>query len=178
MEIIIALAFADVLVVVLVCKSYTASRQRYYAKSVQQAKDRLLFIQLLVELVYTYKHDSKKMLEKVTRQMTIERFINCHLIEEDCSGHIPQDLKVREKDRLLYKLYQEGFSVQALCLLFRLNNINSVYVKCHRINKRLKMGMAEIIDDDEAENTGNPDFRDENASDSAERQKRHSLPTP
>lgn len=36
-----------------------------------------------------------------------------------------------------------GFSARELCVIFALNNTNTVYVKCHQLNKKLNKEVVE-----------------------------------
>lgn len=58
-----------------------------------------------------------------------------HVVDNNCGHFFPSQTKVSTNDQLLYMLHKEGFTPRELCIIFELNNINSVYVKCHRINK-------------------------------------------
>lgn len=103
-----------------------------------QAADRLQYIRTLIEIVYIYKHDTQLMLKHLQAEMTIKRLLNSHVVADKCDERYPGGIKCTKKDKLLYMLYQEGFSTKELCVLFELNNLNSVYVKCCRMNKKMK----------------------------------------
>lgn len=101
------------------------------------AANRLRYIQILIEVVYTYKNQPSHMREHLLQEMTINKMLNYHIVDNCCNRIFAPDLKCTERDKLLYMLHKEGFSARELCIIFQLNNINSVYVKRHRINKLL-----------------------------------------
>ena len=58
-------------------------------------------------------------------------------IEDRCDELFDPKLKINKNDLLMYQLYEEGFSPKELCVLFGLNNLNSFYIKHHRIKQKL-----------------------------------------
>lgn len=147
MEFIITLIFLDLIVVVLVCRFHFATQKRHFRRIESRARDRLLYIQSLIDLIYTYKHNPVLLESHLTQQVSIKKILSHHVIDDECEKYIPKDLKILKTDMLLYTLYQEGFSYRELCVIFELNNLNSVYVKYHRINKKLTQ--QELKDKDE-----------------------------
>ena len=101
------------------------------------AANRLRYIQDLIEVVYTYQHQPSHMQQHLRQEMTIKKLLNYHIIDNRCERIFSPGIKSTERDKLLYMLHKDGFSARELCILFELNNVNSVYVKCHRINKQL-----------------------------------------
>lgn len=95
------------------------------------------YIEMLIETVYTHKHDPKHLLEHLCEEMTVKKLLCYHIVAEDLDRLFPPDFNANKNDMLIYKLSEEGFSVKELCLLFGLNNLNTVYVKCSRIKKKL-----------------------------------------
>lgn len=67
--------------------------------------------------------------------MAIKKLMAYHVVDNHCGHFFTSRTKVSTNDQLLYMLHKEGFTPRELCIIFELNNINSVYVKCHRINK-------------------------------------------
>lgn len=99
-------------------------------------RDNLRYICILIETVYTYKNNPQQLRDHLLQEMTIKKLLCYHIVEED-ESLFPPDMKCTQKDKLLYKLHLEGFTSKELCILFELNNLNTVYVKCHRVNKKL-----------------------------------------
>lgn len=102
-----------------------------------RAADRLRYIQTLMETGYKYKHAPSHMAEHLYSEMGIEKILSYHIVDDDCDKTFPIDCKCRRSDKLLYILYENGFSARELCVIFALNNMNAVYVKYNRLNKKL-----------------------------------------
>lgn len=124
-------------------------KNKEYAKYKTLSSDCIRYIEMLIETVYTYKHQPQHLCDHLIQ--TIKKLLSYHIIDEDCSHLFPSDLKCRKNDMLLYKLHMMGFTAKELCLLFELNNINSVYVKCHRIKKKLNSD-RNLHDDEDSKN--------------------------
>ena len=77
------------------------------------------------------------MRKHLQKEMAIKKLMACHVVDNHCGHFFTSRTKVSTNDQLLYMLHKEGFTPRELCIIFELNNINSVYVKCHRINKKL-----------------------------------------
>lgn len=103
----------------------------------RKAEDSRRYVGMLLETVYTHKHRPQHLLEHLLEEMTADKLLCYHLITDDFRGIFPEDFNANKRDMLLYKLSLEGFTPKQLCLMFQLNNLNSVYVKCCRINKKL-----------------------------------------
>ena len=123
-----------VLISILIYMAYTTFK--YISKLKLKIRDNCLYVCILIETVYTYKNSPQLLRDRLLQEMTIKKLLCYHLVEDD-ENFFPSDLKCTKRDKLLYKLHLEGFTYKELCILFELNNLNSVYVKCHRINKKL-----------------------------------------
>lgn len=103
----------------------------------QRVDDSRRYVGMLLETVYTHKHRPQHLLEHLLDEMTVDKLLCYHLVSDDFSNLFPRRFSSNKRDMLIYKLSLEGFTPKQLCLLFQLNNLNSVYVKCCRINKKL-----------------------------------------
>lgn len=114
-----------------------AQGKAFLASLKQRVDDSRRYVGMLLETVYTHKHRPHHLLEHLLEEMTVDKLLCYHLITDDFRGIFPEDFNASKRDMLLYKLSLEGFTPKQLCLLFGLNNMNAVYVKCCRINKKL-----------------------------------------
>lgn len=136
MLVILAILLIDQLVILpLLC--HLLRRNRLLSGYRSRCEDSRRYIGMLIETLYLYKHNPHRLYEHLTQQMTANTLLNHHIIDEDFTELFPSDFKARPNDMLLYKLHREGFTPRVLCVLFGLNNINSVYVKCHRIKRKI-----------------------------------------
>lgn len=133
MEFIITILVMDIFIVLLI---YRRLRNRFHAATLQ-AKSRLNYIRILADTVYTYSHRPELLQKQLQKELSIKKLMAYHVIEGRCDRFFSSTIKVNRKDQLLYMLYKEGFTPRELCVIFELNNLNSVYVKCHRIKKKL-----------------------------------------
>lgn len=108
-----------------------------YKEMKRIAESRILYIHILLETIYTYNHDPKLLQKHLQCEMTVKKLLGYGTIEDRCDELFDPKLKINKNDLLMYQLYEEGFSPKELCVLFGLNNLNSFYVKHHRINKKL-----------------------------------------
>ena len=69
--------------------------------------------------------------------MTVDVLMAYHVVTPSDNTKYDK-MNCRQADKLLCKLSDMGFTPRELCMLFSLNNINSVYVKISRMNKKLK----------------------------------------
>ena len=120
---------------------------KYRYKEVKRiAESRILHIHILLETIYTYNHDPELLQKHLQREMTINKLLGYGTIEDRSHELFDPKLRINKNDLLMYQLYEEGFSPKELCVLFGLNNLNSFYVKHHRINKKLGKIPAEKPD--------------------------------
>ena len=142
MEFIITILVMDIFIVLIIYR-----RLRHHIQYVSgQAKARLNYIRILIDTVYTYSHQPELLQKHLQKEMSIKKLLAYHVIDNRCDRLFSARMKVNSNDQLLYMLHKEGFSLRELCVIFELNNLNSVYVKCHRINKKLHAGdMQEVL---------------------------------
>ena len=122
-------------------------RLRHHIQYVSgQAKARLNYIRILIDTVYTYSHQPELLQKHLQKEMSIKKLLAYHVIDNRCDRLFSARVKVNSNDQLLYMLHKEGFSPRELCVILELYTLNSVYVKCHRINKKLHAGdMQEVL---------------------------------
>ena len=109
----------------------------HFRNTSKLATARLNYIRILIDTVYTYYHHPELMRKHLQKEMAIKKLMAYHVVDNHCGYFFTSRTKVSTNDQLLYMLHKEGFTPRELCIIFELNNINSVYVKCHRINKKL-----------------------------------------
>lgn len=142
MEFIITILVMDIFIVLIIYR-----RLRHHIQYVSgQAKARLNYIRILIDTVYTYSHQPELLQKHLQKEMSIKKLLAYHVIDNRCDRLFSARMKVNSNDQLLYMLHKEGFSPRELCIIFELNNLNSLFFKCHRINKKLHAGdMQEVL---------------------------------
>lgn len=103
----------------------------------EQAESRLRYIRSLLDMVYTYQRKPEQLLVHLREEMSVNKLLSYHIIEDRCNEVFDPALKIGKKDQILYLLLEEGFTSRELCVMLELNNLNSVYVKYHRVRKKL-----------------------------------------
>lgn len=127
----------DVLVVCLFFHLQTLKHKREKERLKEQAESRLLYIRSLSDILYTYQRKPEQLCERLYEEMAVNKLLSYRVIEDRSDEQFDPALKLNKKDRLLYLLVEDGFTPRELCVLMELNNMNSVYVKYHRIRKKL-----------------------------------------
>jgi len=113
--------------------------QKHYSNKLRnEAQARLNYIHILIDTVYVYGNNHELLSKRLKQEMSAKKLLLYGIIERKQTEACDPELKISEDDRLLYQLLQEGFSLRELCIIFTLNNLNSLYVKHHRIRKKLK----------------------------------------
>ncbi len=124
-------------------------RKQYVDRLETEMRARLNYIHILIDTVYSFGNNSELLLTQLKKEMSVKKLLLYGIIKRRQTEACDPELKISEDDRLLYQLLQEGFSPRELCIIFSLNNINSLYVKHHRIRKKLG-----LLSDEKAEPTG------------------------
>ena len=127
----------DILLVSIVIFVVLRERKLYGDKLRREAQERLDYIHILIDTVYTYGNNNELLSARLKQEMSAKKLLLYGIIERKQTEACRPELKIGEDDRLLYQLLQEGFSPRELCIIFSLNNLNSLYVKHHRIRKKL-----------------------------------------
>lgn len=141
--VIIILIVLDGFVIAVVCRIYAIlQRESAYKRDIALSDDRLIYIRKMIDTLYTYNHNAEKLRKHIVELMTVDVLMAYHVITP--SDRTKYDkMNCRKADKLLCKLSDMGFTPRELCVIFSLNNINSVYVKISRMNKRLKESGAD-----------------------------------
>ena len=112
---------------------------RYYKRTVAaRSEARLAYIRTLIETVYVFGNKPDMLQSHIKHEMSIKKLLFYGVIERQPTEASDPARRINETDQLVYQLLQNGFSPRELCVIFNLNNINSLYVKYHRINRKLE----------------------------------------
>ena len=95
------------------------------------ARNRLRYIEEWLDLLYLYNNDPVSFHTRCKELASVKRLSNYHIVNDslrlsDCRG---------EKECLC--LMEAGFSNRALCVIFRVGKVGSIYVKHHRIKAKI-----------------------------------------
>ena len=136
--IILALSTIDAVVIALVCRVFSIQQKKQLTKyEIALSDDRLIYIRKMIDTLYTYNHNPEKLRKHIIELMKADVLIAYHVVTPSDRTKY-DEVNCKKTDKLLCKLSDMGFTPRELCMLFSLNNINSVYVKMSRMNKRLK----------------------------------------
>lgn len=97
--------------------------------------NRLRLLHHLMELLYLYKDRPPVFVRKFLEETCVRKLQDSGIVQwrrpAPGSG-------VNDDEYFLYQLIQAGFSRKAICVIFELKSINCLYVKFHRLKKKLK----------------------------------------
>jgi len=104
------------------------------------ARNRLRYIEEWLDLLYLYNNDPVSFHTRCKELASVKRLSNYHIVNDslrlsDCRGHRRSNLTPAEKEFLC--LMEAGFSNRALCVIFRVGKVGSIYVKHHRIKAKI-----------------------------------------
>lgn len=96
--------------------------------------DQLRFIRSLLDLCYAYRESPQVFLDKFKDKVNIRE-----MKAYDLFGHSSDRRwnSLKEDERLLCMLLERGFTQRELCVVFNMKSINNLYIKHHRIRKKL-----------------------------------------
>lgn len=99
----------------------------------------LRYIEEWLDLLYLYNNDPVSFHTRCKELASVKRLSNYHIVNDslrlsDCRRHRRSNLTPAEKEFLC--LMEAGFSNRALCVIFRVGKVGSIYVKHHRIKQR------------------------------------------
>ena len=129
----------------IVCHNYVAAgilyrlwQQRRQAELL--ARNRLRYIEEWLDLLYLYNNDPVSFHTRCKELASVKRLSNYHIVNDslrlsDCRRHRRSNLTPAEKEFLC--LMEAGFSNRALCVIFRVGKVGSIYVKHHRIKAKI-----------------------------------------
>lgn len=136
--IILILIVIDAVLIALVYRVYSILKNAHGNRAeTALSRDRLIYIRKIIDTVYTHQSNAERLQKRIIELAKSDVLVAYHVV-------MPPDDTVYDKmdcndaDKLLCKLADMGFTPRELCMLFSLNNINSVYVKISRMNKRIK----------------------------------------
>ena len=91
-------------------------------------------------MLYLYNNDPVSFHTRCKELASVKRLSNYHIVNDslrlsDCRGHRRSNLTPAEKEFLC--LMEAGFSNRALCVIFRVGKVGSIYVKHHRIKAKI-----------------------------------------
>ena len=98
--------------------------------------NRLRLLHHLMELLYLYKDRPPVFVRKFQEETCVRKLKDSDIIQ--WSRPAP-GTNVNDDEFFLYQLLKVGFSRKAICVIFELKSINSLYVKFHRLKKKLKL---------------------------------------
>lgn len=100
----------------------------------------------LVGLAFTYEHDLEMFHKKFVQMVNVENLKRYKVIEvgEQVLQDGSYDLKVdpsllNSKELEMYCLTKRGFTSREMAVVYGMKNINSIYVKKHRLKKKLEL---------------------------------------
>lgn len=99
-----------------------------------QLADQLRFIRKLLDLCYVYSESPLVFLDKFKDCVNFRQLKSYDML--DVSDK--RLLGLKEDERLLCALFDKGFTPRELCVIFGLKKINNLYVKYHRLRKKIE----------------------------------------
>ena len=132
---------------------YRLRQQRRQAELL--AQNRLRYIDEWLDLLYVYSNDPISFHSRCKELAYIKRLSNYRIVNG--SLHLSERQRFRRcsltpAEKEFLHLMEAGFSNRALCVIFRVGKIGSIYVKHHRIKAKMA----------NADKTANSDWTDEN----------------
>lgn len=108
-------------------------QRKYILASRNRNTEQLRFIRILLDLCYTYQNSPLVFLDKFKDKVNIRELKSYDLIE------IPNNrfVELKEDEKLLCLLLENGFTQRELCVIFNLKKINNLYIKYNRIRKKM-----------------------------------------
>lgn len=102
------------------------------------ADQRLIMIRRLIELAYTYS-DKEIFYDKFIETVSIDSLKNSDILRIDAHApNIPTEKELTVDEVEMYSLMQQGFTPQEISVIYREKSVNAVYIKRHRLKKKLK----------------------------------------
>ncbi len=136
--IIIIFIVIDAVLIALVYHVYSILKKAYGDRTeTALSRDRLIYIRKIIDTVYTHQNNDERLQKRIIELTKSDVLLAYHVVMPH-NDTVYYKVDCNEADKLLCKLADMGFTPRELCMLFSLNNINSVYVKMSRMNKRLK----------------------------------------
>lgn len=121
-------------------------RQMLYS---EQARRLMSLIRSLIDLAFVYDQDEKRFYSKFSEMINVASLRKHGIIDPDALLHTPRFNGLRCEDAELWTLLMAGFSSRELKVIYGMTNINSVYIKRHRLRNRLDKNMRQLLDEKE-----------------------------
>lgn len=98
-----------------------------------RSEDQVRFIRSMLDLCYSYRESPQVFLDKFKDNVNIRHLKSYDLIDlpSSCLSGLKED------ERILYCLFQAGFTQRELCVIFNLKKTSNLYVKLNRIKKKI-----------------------------------------
>lgn len=129
----------------IVCHNYVAGRYSLPFMAATTASRTLGTKQIalyrgVAGFVVLYNNDPVSFHTRCKELASVKRLSNYHIVNDslrlsDCRRHRRSNLTPAEKEFLC--LMEAGFSNRALCVIFRVGKVGSIYVKHHRIKAKI-----------------------------------------
>ncbi len=128
-------------------RAWRFKQQRKYAK---QTRLMVLLLRKLIDLACTYENDPEKFQRKFLEAISISALRESGIIDPSALLQIPPHKKAYSKmkraDAELWALRMAGLSMRELKIIYGLKNMNSMYVKLHRMKSRLDKNTQELLE--------------------------------
>jgi hypothetical protein len=99
----------------------------------------------IIDLAYVYDEDHTKFYSKFLETVSVNSLSRRGIINPDAmlrTSKFNQELKtMKQGDAELLALLMAGFSSREIKIIYGLKNMNSVYIKCHRLRSRMSKKM-------------------------------------
>lgn len=105
----------------------------------------------IIDLAFVYEENHTLFFRKFTELVNVKSLTKRGLIDPDALLRTPRYNRdfnsLKRCDAELLALLAAGFSNRELKVIFGLKNLNSVYIKNHRVRSRLSAKMRQLLDD-------------------------------
>ncbi len=103
------------------------------------ALGRLALIRKLISLAHVYEHDKELFYKKFVETVDTSTLRKHEVFEMvfPNQNNLPTS-SIEQKDVELFCLKEQGFTTEELCVILGLKNPNSLYVKLHKLRKKMK----------------------------------------
>ncbi len=123
-------------------------RRRRLRKYLRQITRLIQLTRDTIDLAYIYNDNPEKFYSKFLEQINVSSLRERGIIDSDILLHSRLHKfiykKLPNRDAELWVLRKTGFTARELTIIYNLNNINSIYVKLYRLNKRFDKIVALI----------------------------------
>ena len=110
----------------------------------QIAYERMLFVQEMIELVYTHGHNEARLSQLLTEAVSIDKLKQRGLIDLDYHAALLEahGIFLNETELELSCLIYNGFSTHILRIIYEHSNPDSIYIRIHRVRTKIFGQMA------------------------------------